>query len=99
MTADQTAPEPKLTLSEALDRITAGEVKAIEFQLKTAFEKLSGTAMTSAVVWALERRKGKFTWADVDRMTMGELNGYFAPEPEDVPEELTESGKDGSELD
>lgn len=98
MTADQTSTaQAKITLSEAMDRITAGEVKTIEKIHGKNFEALSGTSLVAALVWAFERRvHGKeFTWADVDKMTMGQLNGYFAPEPEDTAE-LTESGNDSA---
>lgn len=96
MTADRPAIKPTLDipLKDALEELTGWEVLAIEKAKRKPIEELGSIGMTIAVVWAYMNRDGqKTSWADVEKMTLRELNGFFAApsvEPED------EQGKDDS---
>lgn len=93
------------SLTEAIENLTVGEVGQIERHYGRSLDsgKLSGTDLTVAVVWALERRRGLAanapklpTWGDFQDWTMKRLNAYFPPEEVEVdpnnPE--TAEGKD-----
>jgi len=98
--------DEKLTLTEASEMLTIGEIRTIERHYGKHFDgdDLSGNDQLSAVIWAMERRKPRppeskpYSWADVDTMTMKEASNYFAPEPVEADESDPESeaGKDGS---
>lgn len=93
------------SLTEAIESLTVGEIRVIERHYGRSLDsgQLSGTDLTVAVVWALERRKalgpghaGKLPdWADLDSWTMKRLNAYFTPEAieTDAAEPETEQGK------
>lgn len=98
--------DEKLTLTEASEMLTIGEIRTIEKHYGRHFDgdDLSGNDQLSAVIWAMERRKPReqgapvFSWADVDLMTMKQATNYFAPEPveADDTEPESEPGKDDS---
>ena len=103
--ATETEHQTEQSLTEAIEGLTVGEVRSIESHFGRSLDsgKLSGTDLTVAVVWALERRRGLKdnapklpTWGDFDAWTMKRLNGYFPPEAVEVdpnnPE--TAEGKD-----
>lgn len=94
-----------MSLTEAIENLTVGEVRAIETHLGKSLDggKLSGTDLTTAVVWAYERRNdlkgnsGKRTdWHDLDQYTLKQLGSYFASEEIEIDpaEPETEQGKD-----
>lgn len=97
--------ETDQSLTEAIEGLTVGEVAQIERHFGRSLDsgQLSGTDLTVAVVWSLERRKALATnaerlpnWKDLDSWTMKRLNAYFPPEAveldPDTPE--TPEGKD-----
>jgi hypothetical protein len=96
--------DKRLSLQEAMEMLTVGEVQGIERHYGRSMESgnLSGTDLTAGVVWALERRKftgkDKPDWSVFEGWTMKNLNDYFEPEEIEVepadPE--TEQGKDAS---
>lgn len=99
MTEQQTDEDTRLTVSEAIDLLTIGEVGMIERRHGKNFDDLSGTMMTASLIWAMERRKPgvKFNWTDVEAFTFKKVGDYFKPEPvEDIDPDapVSESGKD-----
>ena len=92
------------SLTESIEGLTVGEVRAIERHYGRSLDggQLSGTDLTVAVIWAMERRRALSegqaklpAWESFDAWTMKQVNGYFAaeaiePDPAD-PE--TEQGK------
>lgn len=92
-----------ISLNEALEGLTVGEVRSIERHYGKTLEggDISGTDLTVGVAWAYERRSALATsvslpdWGSFDSWTMKQLNGYFSPEEIEVdpddPE--TEAGK------
>lgn len=91
-----------LTMSEAAEMLTIGEIGLIEKRYGQHFgsDEMSAVSQMAGVIWAFERRRvlgagGKFAWADVDAMTMKDCNDYFAPEPVEADEADpdSESGK------
>lgn len=101
--ADQEATEQSLT--EAIEGLTVGEVRVIERHYGKSLDsgQLSGTDLTVAVIWSLERRRAltenrpRPDWRDFDSWTMKQVNGYFAPEPVEVDDDAPETpaGKGG----
>lgn len=88
-----------LSLSEAMELLTVGEIQAMERHYERSFEsgKLSGTDLTAGVVWALERRndlkenKTLTNWSDIENWTMKNLDAYFVPEAIEVDPSNPES--------
>lgn len=98
-------PQTEMSLTEAIEGLTVGEVGKIESHFGRSLDsgKLSGTDLTVAVVWALERRRALRenapklpNWSDLDPWTMRQLNSYFPPEAVEVDpaEPETAEGKD-----
>lgn len=93
--------QTEMSLTEAIESLTVGEVQAIERHYGRTFDggKLSGTDLTVAVIWALERRgttgKDRPDWSAYNDWSMKRVNAYFPEEPievdPDAPE--TEQGK------
>ena len=90
-----------ITLKEAAESLTVAEVRTIEKHFGTPMEDgISGTDLQVAAVWAFERRRCLSTdeklpnWSAFDHWTVKQLNDYFAKSEPDVPEELTDEGKD-----
>lgn len=109
MSTEAVASESKTeqSLTEAIESLTVGEVRVIERHFGNSLDsgKLSGTDLTVAVIWALERRRGLREnlpklpdWKDLDTWTMKDVNGYFSPEAVEVDpaEPETEQGKDAA---
>lgn len=93
--------DTRLPLTEAMDVLTVAEVLTIERHFDRDLSKLSGTALTSAVAWAHERRRtlgqaDRPDWAQINGWSMKRLNDYFAPEPVEIDEAdpETTAGKD-----
>jgi hypothetical protein len=112
MTDNVTDPElgepEKLTLSEAMEMLTLGEIGLIERHYGRRFgaegdAELAPFEMMGGVIWAFAKRAAiaagqPYGWADLDKVTMKEANAYFAPEPIEIDETEPESdaGKDDS---
>lgn len=94
----------KISVKEAVEGLTVGEVRVIERHFQKEMNDLSGTEQTVATVWAYERRRtlgtgeGRPDWDDFDNWTMKQLGEYFADEEIELdpsnPE--TNEGKDDS---
>lgn len=103
----ETVHETEMSLTEAIESLTVGEVAAIERHFGRSLDggKLSGTDLTVATVWALERRAWhandttrtggpegrKPDWTTFDSWTMKRLNGYFSPDPVEVDPDAPET--------
>jgi hypothetical protein len=94
MTPDQQS------MAEAMESLTVAEVAAIERHFGGEFggEGITPTSLTVGVVWALERRRllgqpERPEWKDLDSWTLKELNGYFAPEAQEIDPTEPESAE------
>lgn len=97
-----------VTLQEASELLTVGEVRVLEqhfggsFGVPVVDGGMRPSDMAAGLVYAYSRRgdlaanRTLTSWADVDKMTLRQLNGYFAPDPIEVDEDAPESdsGKD-----
>lgn len=95
-------PQTDMSLTEAIEGLTVGEVGQIERHYGRSLDsgKLSGTDLTVAVVWALERRRALAAnapklpnWADFQDWTMKRLNSYFPPEAVEVDPNAPETAE------
>lgn len=84
---DQTGTD--MSLTEAIESLTVGEVQTIERHYGRTLDggKLSGTDLTVAVIWALERRRALAEkaaklpdWNAFGDWSMKRVNGYFPEE-------------------
>jgi hypothetical protein len=87
-------PATDLTMEEAAESLTGWEVVAIEARLGR-LDTLGVGQLLIATVWAFENRDGSVSWQAVGERSIGELNGYFAPEPE-VEESKSDGGPTGT---
>lgn len=79
------ATQQQLSLQEALESLTVGEVRSIEKNYGGGINDLTGTELTAGVIRALERRRfhageieTRMEWPDVEQLTMTQLGDYFA---------------------
>ena len=103
-TTEELQAQTEQSLTEAIESLTVGEVRVIERHFGNSLDsgKLSGTDLTVAVIWALERRawmahettrqgapeRRKPDRSDFDSWSMKRVNAYFSPEAVEVnPEE------------
>lgn len=111
-TTEELQAQTEQSLTEAIESLTVGEVRVIERHFGNSLDsgKLSGTDLTVAVIWALERRAWqardttrtggpegrKPDWSDYDSWSMKRVNAYFSPEAVEVSpaEPETAEGKD-----
>ena len=77
-------PTIDLPLSEAVESLTGFEVLGIQAHFKATMENLGAIALTIGSVWAWENRTTKTSWTAVEGRTLKDLNGFFAPEPDDT---------------
>lgn len=92
MTDDKPPPILDVPLSDAVQELTGFETLQVERRYNSKLEDLGGISLTIGVVWAYENRGGnKRTWSSVESMTVRELTGYFASEPDDVNEDEPDS--------
>ena len=94
-----TVPEQiPLTVGEAAKALTGFEIIAIEDRFRAPLDKLSGSKMLIGLVWAHWRRAGsdrqRIAWADAEKLTLGQLEAFFEPEPDGLDEDA--EGNDGS---
>lgn len=74
-----------LPLSVAVEELTGFEVIAIQTHFKCDFAELGGVRSLLGAVWAYGNRDGaSMSWPAVKALTLKEMNGMFAPEPEDA---------------
>jgi hypothetical protein len=84
---DAPAPTPvsDLPLSVAVEELTGFEVIAIQTHFRTDFSELGGVRSLLGAVWAYANRDGKtMSWNAVKALTLKQMNGMFAPEPNDA---------------
>ena len=87
------------TVTEVAESLTGFDEIAIEKSFGAALDELKPTMAGRALVFVVERRAGKDDGAAKNAamsMPIGEVNAYFAEEPDDViPDEPdSDSGKD-----
>ena len=92
MAEERPKPIVDMTLGEAVKELTGFEVLAIQKEFSNPMESLSGIESLMGTVWAFEIRNAKKSWADIKKMTLNELNFYFAERKESDPD--SEQGKD-----
>jgi hypothetical protein len=74
-----------LPLSAAIEELTGFEVIGIQTHFKTDFSELGAVRSLLGAVWAYGNRDGaSMSWNAVKALTLKQLNGMFAPEPEDT---------------
>jgi hypothetical protein len=84
-TADAPAPMVDLPLSTAVEELTGFEVIAVQEYFKKDFSELGGVRSLLGAVWAYGNRGGQsMSWNAVKALTLKQMNGMFAPEPEDA---------------
>lgn len=98
--------DPKITLTEALEDVSLGEIRIAERFFGKVFGEEGLSAMTpmeslAMGIFCRERRlrpSGGFTLADTEKLSLKQANAYFEEEPKDVDEEDPDSevGKDSS---
>lgn len=91
-----TEPTINLPFDEALKDLTGFEVLGIQRHYGLDMERLGGIRSMIGAVWAFENRQAKTDWSTVERMTLRELNEYFA-EPDPDPESDQGKGSTPSE--
>lgn len=75
----------ELPLSVAVEELTGFEVIAIQTHFKADFSELGGMRSLLGAVWAYGNRDGAtMSWNAVKALTLKQMNGMFAPEPEDA---------------
>lgn len=105
--AENVSAQTEQSLTEAIESLTVGEVRVIERHFGRSLDsgQLSGTDLTVAVIWALERRAWhvsdtprqggpegrKPDWADFDHWSMKQVNAYFSPEAVEADEDNPET--------
>lgn len=86
-----------VSLQEAVENLTVGEVEAIERHYGKDFpDKLSGTNVAASVAWAFERRRllghpDRPDWDAMSAWTIKDLNTYFEAESIEVDPEDPET--------
>jgi hypothetical protein len=95
MTEEQVAPAVDLPISEAYNELTGFETIGIlnHYQARDLGE-IGAQRLQMGIVWAFANRKERTTWSTVERMTIRELDGYFAPEDPAGP--MSDQGKESS---
>lgn len=98
--------DPRITLTEALEDVSLGEIRMAERFFGKTFGEEGVQAMTpmealAMGIFARERRlrpNGGFTLKDTDQMSMRAANAYFDEEIKEVDEDNPESdeGKDSN---
>ncbi len=98
MTQAEVTPTVDMSIGDAVQELTGFEAIGIEKRFGARLEDLGGIPLVIGLVWAYENRTAKRSWGSVEHMTVRDLTGYFAPDPEDVnPEEPdSEAGKGDS---
>lgn len=86
------APVVDLPLSVAVEELTGFEVIAVENHFRKDFHELGGMKTLIGTVWVYGNRNGnKLDWPVVKGMTLKQMRGFFAPEPEDPIEDEPDS--------
>lgn len=92
MKRDPVPPTVDVPLDVALEELAGYEVLLLEKHFNAPLEQLGAAKTLLAVVWAYENRDGKQrSWRDVEKMSLRQLNGYFA-EPSVEPDDETGKG-------
>ena len=75
----ESKPRTELTMKQAVRSLTGFEFQAIKKATGMSFR--DADMLTShCVVYVLENRTGKVAWADVGKMTVQDVEDYFADE-------------------
>jgi hypothetical protein len=97
--------DKKITLTEALEDISLGEIRIAEAYFGKVFgsdepgREMTPMESSALAIFGRERRlrpQGGFTMKDTDKMSLKQVDGYFLAEPKEVDEDHPESaeGKD-----
>jgi hypothetical protein len=81
-------PLTDLPLSAAVEELTGFEVIAIQKHFGCDFNDLGGVRSLLGTAWAYGNRDGKtLSWNGIKALTLKQMNGLFADEPEDADAE------------
>jgi hypothetical protein len=85
-------PVVDIPLSAAVEELTGFEVIAVESYFHTDFQNLGGMKTLIGAVWVYGNRDGRtMDWNAAKGMTLKQMQGYFAPEPDDPLEDEPDS--------
>lgn len=88
MTEVPPAPVVDIPLSVAVEEMTGFETIAVENHFKKEFNSLGGVKSLIGAIWVYANRDGKkMDWNAVKAMTLKQMQGFFAPSPDDPIED------------
>jgi len=82
---EETKPVVDIPFAEALQELTGWEMLGIGKRYGQEFNDLGPLKVLMGTIWSYENRTAKTEWSHVERMTLSQLEGYFAqpdPDPE-----------------